>query len=190
MFNNPLRKYQSGGKATPQQQQQIAQLFEAASKNTGIDVETLMNAANELKDENSMKQYVEAISLAAQGDKTAIDSIKKMFGQQPAMQKLGGKIRDFICKHANGKKIADCGCGKNVPKAQNGTSGIPQNASALDSYLMNNMQMPNSSNLFTGQQVAAIINGMHLNQPLVQAQENGGRFKSPLSTKKSKGAVK
>ncbi|MBP5694226.1 MAG: hypothetical protein J6X03_02075 [Bacilli bacterium] len=94
MFNNPLRKYQSGGNvATPQQQQQIAKLFEAASKNTGIDVETLMSAANELKDENSMKQYVEAISLAAQGDQTAITAIKKMFSQQsPAAFAKGGKL--------------------------------------------------------------------------------------------------
>lgn len=94
MFNNPLRKYQSGGNvATSQQQQQIAKLFEAASKNTGIDVETLMSAANELKDENSMKQYVEAISLAAQGDQTAITAIKKMFSQQsPATFAKGGKL--------------------------------------------------------------------------------------------------
>jgi len=65
--------------------------------------------------------------------------------------------------------------GGEIEKAQNGTSGIPTNSSALDMYLMNSMQMPNSGNLFTGQQVASIINGMHLNQPLVQAQEDGGK---------------
>ena len=124
MFNNPIKKYQTGGKATPQQEQQIAQLFEAASKNTGIDVETLMNAANQMPDENSMKQYVQAISMAAQGDQNAISSIKKMFSQQPTMKKLGGKIRDFICKHAKGGQIADCGCGSKVPKAEMGISGI------------------------------------------------------------------
>jgi len=65
--------------------------------------------------------------------------------------------------------------GGKVSKAQNGTSGIPQNASALDAYLMSNMQMPTSDNLFTGQQVANLINSIHLNQPLVQAQEDGGK---------------
>ena len=124
MFNNPIKKYQTGGKATPQQEQQIAQLFEAASKNTGIDVETLMNAANQMPDENSMKQYVQAISMAAQGDQSAISSIKKMFSQKPTMQKLGGKIRDFICKHAKGGQIADCDCDKKVAKGEDGLPAI------------------------------------------------------------------
>lgn len=37
------------------------------------------------------------------------------------------------------------------------------------------MQMPTSDSLFTGQQVANLINSIHLNQPLVQAQEDGGK---------------
>lgn len=113
MFKNPIKKYQTGGIVTPQQQQQIAQLFEAASKNTGIDIETLMNAANQMPDENSMNQYVNAISKAAKGDQEAISSIQEMFSQQAVMQKLGGKIQSFICKHAKGGKVgSDCGCKK------------------------------------------------------------------------------
>ena len=124
MFNNPLRKYQPGGNmATPEQQQQIAKLFEDASKNTGIDVETLTAAANEMKDEQSMKQYVEAISLAAQGNLAAINSIKKMFGQnQAAAFAKGGKLWNFICKHAKGG-VVDCGCDKKVEKHQQDKKG-------------------------------------------------------------------
>ena len=84
--------------------------------------------------------------------------------------------------------MADCGC-KSVPKAQNGTSGIPQNSAALDMYLMNNMQMPNSSNLFTGQQVANLINSIHLNQPLVQAQEDGGKVEMHQETNGGNGKI-
>lgn len=103
---------------------------------------------------------------------------QELQGQQAGIFKDGGKLHDFICKHAKGGHIAGCGCkeeGGKVSKAQNGTSGIPQNASALDTYLMSNMQMPTSDNLFTGQQVANLINSIHLNQPLVQAQEDGGK---------------
>ena len=111
MFKNPIKKYQSGGiTASPQEQQQIAQLFEAASKNTGIAVETLMEAANQLQDEDQMKQYVEAISLAAQGDQTAINSIKQMFTKSASQFAKGGKLHDFICKHAKGGHVDDCGC--------------------------------------------------------------------------------
>ena len=130
MFNNPLKKNKAASKATPQQEQQIMQMFQAASKNTGIDVETLMNATNQLQDDNQMKQYVEAISLAAQGDQNAITSLKKLFTQSQAsaqVAKLGGKIMDFVCKHAKGGQITDCGCkedGGKVTKAEDGNDGL------------------------------------------------------------------
>lgn len=63
-----------------------------------------------------------------------------------------------------------------VQKDQNGTSGIPTNSSALENYLTSNIGMPNSDNLFTGKQVASLINTMHLNQPLVQVQQDGGNL--------------
>ena len=62
-----------------------------------------------------------------------------------------------------------------VQKDQNGSSGIPTNASALENYLTTST-MPNSDNLFTGSQVASIIRQMHNNQPLVQAQQDGGNL--------------
>lgn len=63
-----------------------------------------------------------------------------------------------------------------VEKNQNGSSGIPNNASTLEAYIQNNMETPNSSNLFTGKQVASLINSMHINQPLVQVSQDGGNI--------------
>jgi hypothetical protein len=141
MFNNPLKKYQQGGKATPEQEQQITQLFEAASKNTGVDIETLMTAANQMPDEASIKQYVEAISKAASGDQTAIASIKKMFSKRPTMKKSGGKIHDFICKHAHGRKIAGCGCMDDGGKVEKARDGMPN----LNGRFKSNIRKPDTA---------------------------------------------
>lgn len=171
MFNNPLRKYQSGGSVPSKEQQEMLMAF----------VEWLPKRVKEFANMNP-DQIVEALngmSQSPEGQKQ-VEQLMQQFKQeissaQPSQFEKGGKLHDFVCKHAKGGYIAGCGC--KVPKAQNGTSGIPTNSSALDMYLMNTMQMPNSGNLFTGQQVASIVNAMHLNQPLVQAQEDGGKVK-------------
>lgn len=119
MFKNPL-KYQQGGSApTQQQQEQLIQLFQAAAKNAQVDLEALVQKAQKLgQDENAAAQFMEGLQRCAQGDPDGIRFIKSLFTQSA---KRGGKIQDFICKHARGGQVAGCGCGGSVKKAQGGT---------------------------------------------------------------------
>lgn len=121
MFKNPL-KYQTGGSTpTQQQEQQLVQMFQKASENTGIPVETLVEGLNQITDENQKKAVTEAVAFASKGDRTAIETLQKMFKTSSQSQafKNGGKIHDFICKHAKGG-VAGCGCGGSVVKAERG----------------------------------------------------------------------
>jgi hypothetical protein len=43
-------------------------------------------------------------------------------GNQQAFRN-GGKIHDFICKHAHGG-VADCGCGNKIQKGENGIQKV------------------------------------------------------------------
>ena len=118
MFKNPL-KYQQGGKAKQASQEQLVQLFQAAAKNAQVDPQELVQKASELgNDEQTAAQFMQGLQLCAQGDPKGIEFIKSLF-QQPAYKK-GGKILDFICKHAKGGYVSGCGCGGNVKKAQDG----------------------------------------------------------------------
>lgn len=118
MFKNPL-KYQQGGSTTSaQQQEKLVQLFQMAAKNAQVDPQALVQKAQELgNDENAASQFMEGLQRCAQGDPAGIKFIQDLF-KQPAY-KQGGKIHDFVCKHANGGK-AGCGCGESVKKAQGG----------------------------------------------------------------------
>lgn len=122
MFKNPL-KYQQGGKAKQASQEQLVQLFQAAAKNAQVDPQELVQKASELgNDEQAAAQFMQGLQLCAQGDPKGIEFIKSLF-QQPAYKK-GGKILDFICKHAKGGYVSGCGCRGNVKKAQDGASEI------------------------------------------------------------------
>ena len=126
MFKNPL-KYQQGGRtATAQEQEQLAQLFQAAAKNAQVSPEALVQKAQELsQDEQSAAQFMEGLQRCAQGDPAGIQFIQSLF-KQPAYKK-GGKLLDFICKHAKGGHVAGCGCGGSVKKAEGGTkTDVPE----------------------------------------------------------------
>lgn len=129
MFKNPL-KYASGG-ATPQQEQQIIEMLDAAAKNIGIDAQTLMSGLDQIKDTKMKETLIQALPLAAKGDAESINTFKKIFGI--SINKHGGKIQDFICKHGRGG-VAGCDCEKPVEKHQqeNGKGrGIIGNLSGL-----------------------------------------------------------
>lgn len=188
MFKNPIKKYQSGGAAPSQEEQQMLQAFiewlpKRVKEFANMQPEQIVEALNGMGKTPEGQKQVQAYMQQFQ---------QELQGQQAGMFKDGGKLHNFICKHAKGGQVSGCGCkedGGRVSKAQNGTSGIPQNASALDTYLMSNMQMPTSDNLFTGQQVANLINSIHLNQPLVQAQEDGGKVEMHQETNGGNGKI-
>lgn len=110
-----MLKYQKGGStASPQQQEQLVQLFQAAAKNAQVDPEALVQKAQEVStDEQSAAQFMQGLQLCAQGDPEGIRFIQGLF--KPAY-KRGGKIHDFVCKHGKGG-INGCGC---VPKGDKG----------------------------------------------------------------------
>ncbi len=51
---------------------------------------------------------------------------KEMQSAQPAQFKEGGKIHQFLCKHAKGGHVADCGCNQQggIVEAQRGVKFI------------------------------------------------------------------
>lgn len=116
MFKNPL-KYQEGGEMD--QKEKLVQLFQEAARNAQVDPEALVQKAQELgDDQNAAAQFMEGLQRCAQGDPTGIKFIQDLF-KKPAFRK-GGKIYEFICKHAKGGKT--CGC----QKAQNGVSKLDE----------------------------------------------------------------
>lgn len=112
-------KYQQGG-STSTQQEQLVQLFQAAAENAQVDPQELVQKASEIgQDQEAAAQFMEGLQLCAQGDPEGIKFIKSLF-QRPAFRK-GGKIWDFVCKHAKGGYVAGCNCGGKVKKGQDGT---------------------------------------------------------------------
>lgn len=106
MFKNPLRKYQAGGTAPTQEQQELLAAF----------VEWLPQRIKEFANMQP-EQIVEALngmSKTEEGQKQVqgwMEQFKKeMQSAQPAQFKEGGKIHQFLCKHAKGGHVADCGC--------------------------------------------------------------------------------
>lgn len=106
MFKNPLRKYQAGGTAPTQEQQELLAAFvewlpQRIEEFANMQPEQIVKALNGMsKTEEGQKQV--------QG---WMEQFKKeMQSAQPAQFKEGGKIHQFLCKHAKGGHVADCGC--------------------------------------------------------------------------------
>ena len=74
------------------------------------------------------QQLQQALQLMQKDKENGFKAILSLFAGKPQSAKFGGKIQDFICKHAKGGK-AGCGCkqeGGNVEKHQeaNGKIGV------------------------------------------------------------------
>lgn len=119
MFNNPLRKYQSGGTAPSQQEQEIMAAF----------IQWLPTKIPEFQ-QMQPEQIVEQLNQMSQTEegKNYINDLMAQFYQEMQGQTMrnGGKIKDFICKHAKGGRV-DCGCnGTKVSIGQKGIAGISE----------------------------------------------------------------
>lgn len=124
MFKNPL-KYQQGGQLNEQQQQMLAAFIDWLPKRVkefqGMKPEAIVQA-------------LDGMSKTPEGQKQ-IQQLMEQFQQESQSGqsfKRGGKIQDFICKHAKGG-VAGCGC---VKKAQDGTN-VPQYQVTRDTTYMN-----------------------------------------------------
>lgn len=71
---------------------------------------------------DAIAQALEGMSKTEEGKKQVQQLMtqfqQEMQGGQAQSAKRGGKIQDFICKHARGGQVAGCGCGGSVEKHQ------------------------------------------------------------------------
>ena len=103
-FNNPL-KLQQGGTTEDARTQVISVISEVA----GITPEEVDSKLAQLsQNEEAVQLLSQGLQLLKEGNQEGVTIIKQLFSPQSA--KNGGKIYDFICKHAKGGKV-DCGCG-------------------------------------------------------------------------------
>lgn len=113
MFKNPL-KYQQGGTTPSQKEQQVLVAF----------IQWLPKRVKEFQGmrPEAIAQALDGMSKTAEGKKQ-LQQLMMQFQQEMENEsqafKQGGKIHDFICKHARGGRV-DCGC-KSVEKAEDGT---------------------------------------------------------------------
>lgn len=118
MFNNPLRKYASGGAAPSQEQQKMLEAFVAwlpkrIKEFANMVPEQIVEALNGMSQSPEGQKQVEQLMQQFQQEMSSTSQFAK-----------GGKLHDFICKHANGGLIKDCGCkedGGKVEMAENGS---------------------------------------------------------------------
>lgn len=117
MFNNPLRKYQQGGTAPTQEQQKLLAAF----------IEWLPKRVKEFQgmQPEAIAKALDGMSKTPEGQKQ-VQQLMEQFQQEMQQNEQqafrnGGKIHDFICKHAKGGMV-DCGCGGiKVAMAQEGS---------------------------------------------------------------------
>lgn len=118
MFKNPL-KYQQGGQTPTQEQQKLLEAFiewlpKKVKEFQGMQPEQIAQALDGMSKTDEGKKQLQQLMMQFQQE--------MQWGSQSFKQ--GGKIYDFVCKHAKGGK-AGCGCkeeGGNISKNQHGLS--------------------------------------------------------------------
>lgn len=125
MFNNPLKKYKSGGVTPEQARQQVVQFI---IQKTGATEDQVNGFLDKISgDEKALGEFQQILELASKDDPKGIDMLKQLFGTQSSQfAKKGGKLHDFICKHKKGG-VAGCGC-----SPIKGDNGIPGGIPATD----------------------------------------------------------
>jgi len=120
MFNNPLKKYQQGGQVSQEQQQMLAAFVEWLPKRVkefqGMKPEQIVEALNGMTKSPEGQKQVQAYMQQFQ---------QELQGQQAGMFKEGGKLQDFICKHAKGGHVAGCGCKEEGGTVEKHAGGKP-----------------------------------------------------------------
>ena len=116
MFKNPL-KYQQGGQLNEQQQQMLAAFIDWLPKRVkefqGMKPDAIVQALDGMSKTPEGQKQVQQLMEQFQQESQSVPSAKR-----------GGKIQDFICKHARGGQVAGCGCEKHVEKAQSGLGNL------------------------------------------------------------------
>lgn len=128
MFKNPL-KYQQGGTAPTQEQQKLLAAF----------IEWLPKRVKEFQgmQPEAIAKALDGMSKTPEGQKQ-VQQLMEQFQQEMQQSEQqafrnGGKIHDFICKHAKGGAI-DCGCGG--IKVQKGGDGLAKIRKAINNSII------------------------------------------------------
>jgi len=117
MFKNPL-KYASGGTMLPSEQQAENDFISVIAEGLGAQPEQVKARLEQIKSNPTESQQLqEALQLMQQDKNKGFQAVLSLFAGKPQSAKRGGKIQDFICKHAKGG-VAGCGCEKPVEKHQ------------------------------------------------------------------------
>lgn len=119
MFKNPLKKYKLGGSIQQAEEDLINSVAQVLKK----PVEEIRARYQQIKQnkQESTRLY-QALAMLQNGDEENGSNILiSLFSNS---FKNGGKIHDFICKHAKGGSV-DCGCGGiKVRSAEDGSGDI------------------------------------------------------------------
>lgn len=178
MFKNPLKKYQQGGQVSQEQQQMLAAFVEWLPKRVkefqGMQPEQIVEALNGMTKSPEGQKQVQAYIQQFQ---------QEMQNSKAGMFKDGGKLQDFICKHAKGGK-AGCGCkedGGKVEKHQQnngkgrGTIAEQDGFSVGKKYWTNNVDGSTQSD-----QYAVRPNGIAVRQRIVDRSHMLDRDQLPV----------
>ena len=117
MFTNPL-KYQNGGAVQAREQvvNAISEIAQIPAEEVNLKLDQIS------QDQESIQLLSEALQAVQKGDERGYQVIKQMFNPQATDTGIfakGGKIQTFICKHAKGGNVKECGCGGKTEKYQN-----------------------------------------------------------------------
>ena len=142
MFKNPL-KYASGGDMLSSEQQAENDFISVIAEGLGAQPEQVKARLEQIKSNPTESQQLqEALQLMQQDKNKGFQAVLSLFAGKPQSAKRGGKIQDFICKHAKGG-VAGCGCKKPIEKHQQednkgrGIIGVPQYTVAQDTTFFN-----------------------------------------------------
>lgn len=120
MFNNPLKKYANGGPVS--ESEAANEVKTIIAQITGASIDQIDSILGQIgQNDEAISQLRQLLQGASHGDEQSIQELKQLFNPQTQFAKDGGKLHDFICKHAKGGNIKDCGCDGSVKKAQGGS---------------------------------------------------------------------
>jgi hypothetical protein len=122
MFKNPL-KYASGGAMLPSEQQAENDFISVIAEGLGTQPEQVKARLEQIKSNPTESQQLqEALQLMQQDKNKGFQAVLSLFAGKPQSAKRGGKIQDFICKHAKGG-VAGCGCKQEGGEIENKKPG-------------------------------------------------------------------
>ena len=179
MYSNPLtRKYQTGGDISTSEMEEIMQAFYQWLPTAVEDFQGMEPA--------QVEEAVKGMVKTAKGKKQVEDLLqqfqqvmKSADQESTGMFKQGGKLHDFICKHATGGRVkVGCGCHENggeIESAEKGTK--TKNNYALDGLnFVERYYDPSGNAVYTLAQSRETLPSNMRSNPYSEYSQNGGEY--------------